>query len=136
MHVNYEDFIDEYDIWVEGRSDKIILDIAIDLLNKKEFIPFNIRFSNNFANDKESQNSKICNEIINGSIGVKTQFLSWLSKNNRIKKGHLTNEIKPKCFIFDNDLSGQEKFNSIKKLLEENKQKSFLNADSKSHINI
>ena len=89
------------------------------------FIPFNIRFANNFY--KNLKTTKKFNLLMNGAVGVRTQFLSWLSKNNKEENNSLKYEIKPKCFIFDNDKSGQEKFNSIKKLLEENKQKRIFN---------
>lgn len=127
LYVDYEDFVDEYDIWVEGRSDKVILDLAIEELEKNEFIPFNIRFANHFeSNSVDKENDKAIrkptnsfNKLINGSVGVKTQFLSWLSKNNKINKEKMkTNkEIKPKVFIFDNDESGKKSFNKIEKTI-------------------
>ena len=119
LYVDYEDFIDEYDIWVEGRSDKVLLNTAIQELNKKgskTTISFNIRFANNFKFNKHSSDhnddlNEEFNKLMNGAVGVKTQFLSWLSKND--KKNNSLKEIKPKCFIFDNDRAGKENYESI-----------------------
>ena len=130
LHVDYEDFIDEYDIWVEGRSDKVLLNTAIQELNEegsKTTISFNIRFANNFKFNKHSSDhnddlNKEFNKLINGAVGVRTQFLSWLSKND--KKNNSLKEIKPKFFIFDNDCEGQEKYKSIISILN---QKHILN---------
>ncbi|MBO6072578.1 hypothetical protein J6P59_02910 [bacterium] len=45
-----------------------------------------------------------------------------MSKND--KKNNSLKEIKPKCFIFDNDCEGQEKYKSIISILN---QKDILN---------
>ena len=52
---------------------------------------------------------------MNGAVGVKTQFLSWLSKNNKDNKiNSLRNDCpKSKCFIFDNDESGKKEYEFI-----------------------
>lgn len=49
-------------------------------------------------------------------------YVSWLSRND--KKNNSLKEIKPKCFIFDNDCEGQEKYKSIISILN---QKDILN---------
>ncbi|MBQ5492744.1 MAG: hypothetical protein IIT78_02560 [Mycoplasmataceae bacterium] len=49
-------------------------------------------------------------------------YVSWLSKNDN--KNNSLKEIKPKCFIFDNDCEGQEKYESIILILN---QKDILN---------
>lgn len=120
---NYFEMIDETTIWLEGRTDKLILDFCKK--HSKKAYPFNFRSSNN-VKSKPNDNLEKINKLINGAVGVHTQFWSWVTRDK-------INNKKPIIFIFDNDSVGNKYYSEIEECIESSSIKinSYLSLDCK-----
>lgn len=123
LDVNYRSMIDEFNVIVEGRTDKELLQFAMQKSNK--IMPFNIIFQI-FLEDKEEWEP--VKDIVDGCIGVQNKYFFWCA--GKFLEHEKRNKI---FFIFDSDKKGTEYFDGCN--IKQPEKKSLDVSDKSEDIN-